>query len=147
MPVAAEESITISKSKIKNIFDDPKKTAEAVNLVYVSNMAQGINRLRKGKIFSYLCGEEIITDEKILQRIKSLVIPPAWDEVWVCKLSNGHLQATGLDTKKRKQYKYHSLWNALRNQTKFYRLQDFGKSLPAIRLQLENDIAVKGLPQ
>jgi len=75
-----------------------------------------------------------------------LVIPPAWENVWICHLENGHLQATGVDVKNRKQYKYHSLWNALRNQTKFYRLYEFGKVLPSIRKQLEKDLSLPGLP-
>ena len=66
-------------------------------------------------------------------RIKHLVIPPAWTKVWICQKENGHLQATGFDVKNRKQYKYHPHWNSLRNHTKFYRLIDFGKTLPAIR--------------
>lgn len=79
-------------------------------------------------------------------RIKHLVIPPAWQNVWICRLENGHLQATGFDTKNRKQYKYHPDWNKLRNQTKFYRLHDFGKVLPLIRLQIEKDLSLPGLP-
>jgi DNA topoisomerase-1 len=87
-----------------------------------------------------------VTDKAILQRIKSLVIPPAWENVWICPLENGHLQVTGTDIKKRKQYKYHSLWNSLRNHTKYYRLLEFGKVLPTIRTQLEKDLALQGLP-
>ncbi len=142
----AEEVVHLSKRKISSIIKDPVKTAEAVNLVYVSNNEPGILRRRKGKSFEYILENKKIKDQETLQRIKRLVIPPAWEEVWICKLVNGHLQTTGLDVKKRKQYRYHALWNVLRNQTKFYRLLEFGKAMPAIRLQLEKDISLPGLP-
>src|SRR5690606_23906226 len=81
-----------------------------------------------------------------LERIKKLAIPPAWEEVWICSIDNGHLQATGFDVKKRKQYRYHPLWNSLRNHTKFYRLHEFGKAIPLIREKVEKDLSLKGLP-
>lgn len=146
MAAAADEIVTLSKAKIRNIVKDPVKTAQAANLVYVNNTQSGILRLKKGKNFVYLADDKPVTDKEILDRIKKLVIPPAWDEVWICKLNNGHLQATGIDIKKRKQYRYHPLWNTLRNHTKFFRLMEFGKVLPAIRLQLEKDISLPGLP-
>ncbi len=144
--MSAGEIIKIPRKKIANIVNDPVKTAAAVNLKYVSDTEPGIERIKNGKSFNYQFKENIVADNDNLQRIKSLVIPPAWEQVWICKLSNGHLQATGLDIKKRKQYKYHSLWNSLRNQTKFFRLYEFGKVLPSIRLQLEKDLALPGLP-
>lgn len=143
---APEEVITLSKKKIRNIVKDPVKTAEAVNLIYVNNTQAGIIRQRHGKTFSYLADNKPVKDKEILLRIKSLVIPPAWEDVWICKHDNGHLQATGIDVKKRKQYRYHPLWNTLRNQTKFFRLLEFGKALPEMRLQLEKDISLPGLP-
>lgn len=142
----AEEIKKIPRNKIASIVNDPVKTAAAVNLKYVSDTEQGIERIKKGKGFKYQFKETIINDKEQIQRINSLVIPPAWEHVWICRLPNGHLQATGLDVKKRKQYKYHSLWNSFRNQTKFFRLYDFGKALPSIRLQLEKDLALQGLP-
>lgn len=146
MPVVTEELGKLSLKKLKVITNDPVKTAEAVNLVYVTDTEPGILRVRSGKNFYYVKGKKKVKDEKSMQRIKSLVIPPAWDNVWICTLDNGHLQATGIDAMKRKQYKYHPLWNTLRNHTKFYRLQAFGKVLPAIRLQLEKDLALPRLP-
>ena len=80
-------------------------------------------------------------------RIRQLVIPPAWKNVWICSRPNGHLQATGIDALGRKQYRYHPLWSEFRNQTKFYQLIEFGKALPCIREQLEKDLALPGLPQ
>ncbi|MBB4805912.1 DNA topoisomerase-1 [Chryseobacterium defluvii] len=85
----------------------------------------------------------MIKDRDEISRINNLVIPPAWENVWICALENGHLQATGLDTKNRKQYRYHPLWNALRNHTKFYRMLQFGYALPQMRLQIEKDLALK----
>jgi DNA topoisomerase-1 len=138
--------IKISAKKIKSILRDAEKTAEAVNLVYVQDTQPGISRVKKGDAFIYVSGKKQLLDKTTLERIRKLVIPPAWENVWICKLDNGHLQVTGVDAKKRKQYKYHSHWNALRNQTKFYCLHDFGKSLPNIRKQLVQDLSLPGMP-
>ncbi len=146
MEALAEEIIKLPKRTMRSIVNDPEKSAGAVNLVYVHDSQDGIRRMRKGKGFFYMSGDKKVGDKATLQRIKSLVIPPAWEDVWICSLHNGHLQATGLDIKKRKQYKYHPLWNSLRNHTKYYRLLDFGRSLPAIRQQLDKDLALPGLP-
>ncbi len=146
METPAEEIIKIPRRRIKALGNDPEKTATIINLVYVHDFQPGIMRIKKGKGFEYRIEDKKLTDKTILQRIKGLVIPPAWENVWICMLDNGHLQATGQDTKKRKQYKYHPLWNALRNQTKYYRLPEFGKALPAIRHQLEKDIRLPGIP-
>lgn len=141
-----EEIIKIPRKKIASIAKDPVKTAAAVNLKYVSDTEPGIERIKKGKGFKYRYEESLLNDKENLERIRGLVIPPAWENVWICSLSNGHLQATGLDVKKRKQYRYHSLWNTLRNQTKFFKLYEFGKALPSMRLQLEQDLSLPGLP-
>lgn len=143
----AEAIIKIPRKKIAGIVNDPVKTAAAVSLKYVSDTEPGIERIKSGNGFKYQFRENLINDEDNLQRIKSLVIPPAWEQVWICTLPNGHLQVTGVDIKKRKQYKYHSLWNSLRNKTKFFRLYKFGKALPAVRLQLEKDLTLPGLPR
>lgn len=140
------EEINISNKKIKSIVHDAEKSAAAVNLVYVHDTQPGIKRVKKGKKFIYLSGTKKIEDESSLSRIRKLVIPPAWENVWICAMENGHLQATGIDLKKRKQYKYHSLWNSLRNHTKFYRLHSFGNSIPTIRQHLEKDLSRPGLP-
>jgi DNA topoisomerase I len=146
MEIIAEEILKISKKKIASIAHDPAKTAAAIHLVYVTDTEPGIARVKKGKDFKYLAEESQLKDEADLQRIRSLVIPPAWENVWICRQPNGHLQATGLDVKNRKQYRYHALWNALRNHTKYYRLHAFGEVLPAIRLRLEKDLSLPGLP-
>lgn len=136
----------LPKSTLRKIINDPVKTAEAVNLVYVSDHDEGIHRKKTPKGFSYIFKNKPLKDKAHMSRIKSLVIPPAWEEVWICAMENGHLQVTGLDIKKRKQYRYHAAWNALRNHTKFYRLLQFGKLLPIIRLQVEKDLSLPGLP-
>ena len=136
----------ISKVKIGKIINDPEKTAEAVDLVYVSVTGPGIIRKKTGKNFSYFVDDKKIVDKEELLRIKKLVLPPAWENVWICSLHNGHVQATGEDVKKRKQYRYHPHWNLLRNHTKFYRMLQFGKVLPKTRLQLEKDLSLPGLP-
>lgn len=135
----------VPKKKLKSIVKDEEKTARAANLIYVTDQEPGIERRKKADKFEYYFKEKIIKDDEELLRIKHLVIPPAWTNVWICKKENGHLQATGYDIKSRKQYKYHPYWNSLRNHTKFYRLLDFGKALPAIRQQVEKDINTPGL--
>ncbi len=140
------EEITIPKARIKKILDDPEQLKLASNLRYVSDAEPGINRIRKGKIFEYLIGKQKVRARYVLERIKKLVIPPAWKQVWICRSELGHLQATGFDKRRRKQYRYHSLWTNLRNHTKFYHLHDFGKALPAIRKRVKKDLSKPGLP-
>lgn len=132
---------------LKKIVTDPVKTAEAANLVYVTDNKPGIERKKTGKGFQYVYRKKKLKSKAELERIKKLVIPPAWQKVWICPAPNGHLQATGLDTLKRKQYKYHPRWNEVRNHTKYFRLYDFGKAIPSIRKQLKSDLAKQGLPK
>ncbi len=139
------EPLKISKRKLKSIVNDEERTAWAANLIYVTDKEPGIERKKKGDKFEYYFNSKKIEDDEELLRIKHLVIPPAWEHVWICKKENGHLQATGFDVKNRKQYKYHTHWNSLRNDTKFYRLIDFARVLPALRTQLEKDINTPGL--
>jgi DNA topoisomerase-1 len=137
---------SVPKRKLKGLLQNTEKSAEVIKLVYVSDKDPGISRSRRGKSFIYTKNGKKITDENDLLRIRKLVLPPAWENVWICSLSNGHLQATGFDVKKRKQYRYHSLWSEFRNQTKFYQLLEFGKKLPAIRERLAKDLSKPGLP-
>lgn len=137
----------LRKNTLKKLAQDPVATAKAVNLVYVNSKDEGIQRIKSGKGFKYIFKNKPVKDKSTLHRIRSLVIPPAWREVWICRISEGHLQATGLDVRNRKQYRYHPLWNELRNKTKFYRLPELGKLLPTIRKKLEADLALPGLPK
>lgn len=136
----------ISKIKLKKIFDDEEKTALAAKLVYVNDSDPGIERKKKKKSFVYFFNGKEVEDEKTLLRIKSLVIPPAWTKVWICRKANGHLQVTGYDSRGRKQYKYHPAWVMVRNNTKFFRMIHFGKALPRIRKHVKKDLNSKGLP-
>jgi DNA topoisomerase I len=146
--MTSEEIIaSIKKVSIKKVANDPEKTAHAVNLEYVTDDSPGISRKKNGKTFIYFFGDKKISDTEELLRIKSLVLPPAWEKVWICRLPNGHLQATGFDARNRKQYRYHPLWNALRNQTKFYRMIEFGKCIPGLREQVKKDLALPGMPR
>ncbi len=147
MTTESIEQIKVSHKKIKSIGSDPVKTAKAINLVYVNDTDPGIVRVKQGDKFQYLFNDKKLKDDEELLRIKHLVIPPAWTNVWICPNKNGHLQVTGIDVKGRKQYKYHADWNKFRNHTKFYRLLEFGKVLPKIRLQLESDLSGPTLGQ
>lgn len=132
MPLTRLESLKMHRNY--------KRTAEAASLLYVTDATPGILRARKGTGFSYTLESTIVRDAEILLRIRKLAIPPAWTRVWICDNANGHIQATGYDVRGRKQYKYHPQWSALRNQTKFHRLFEFGKELPGLRHRLETDM-------
>jgi DNA topoisomerase-1 len=117
-----------------------KHTAAIASLEYVTDANPGIVRTKHGSGFKYTFQGVTVKDKEILIRIKKLVIPPAWVKVWICPNINGHIQVTGYDIKNRKQYKYHPNWSAVRNQTKFHRLYEFGKVLPQLRIRIEKDI-------
>lgn len=142
-----EQPLRIKKSRLKKLSRDPVATAKAMQLVYVNAADEGITRIKAGKSFTYKYQGKTLKSKTDLQRIRSLVLPPAWEDVWICTLDNGHLQATGKDAMKRKQYRYHPLWNQLRNTTKFYRMLELGKVLPGIRKQIQKDLALPGLPR
>lgn len=88
-----------------------------------------------------------VRDKEVLRRIRSLVLPPAWEKVWICPLEEGHLQATGIDARGRRQYRYHAQYRLIRNQTKFHSMLDFARALPGIREQVERDLRRHGLPR
>src|SRR2546423_1625725 len=127
---------------------DPVIVAKAAGLRYVSDASPGIRRKRAGKNFSYIgLDGKPIHDQDELHRIRSLGIPPAWTDVWICPQPNGHIQATGRDAKGRKQYRYHPRWRAVRDETKYSRLIAFGEALPTIRARVEHDLGLPGLPR
>jgi DNA topoisomerase I len=120
---------------------DGMEAAQAAGLYYVMGGEPGYTRKRNGHGFVYLDWKDRpVTSTNQLARIKALVIPPAWTNVWICRHKNGHIQATGRDKKGRKQYRYHAEWNAIRSQTKFSRMVAFGEALPTIRAQVHNDL-------
>jgi DNA topoisomerase-1 len=129
-----------------NSMSTPAGSAHVVGLCYVNNDRPGIRRQRCGRGFRYRSAEgRIVRDRHTLKRISSLVIPPAWKEVWICPIDQGHLQATGRDERGRKQHLYHPRWREMRDQTKYDRLMDFARALPNIRKRLRRDLAREGL--
>lgn len=135
------------QKKLEKIGSDPKITAKAVGLRYSLKSDKGFYRKRKGSGFTYVNEDGFtVKDKETLDRIKKLVIPPAWQNVWISPFENGHLQVTGTDVRGRKQYRYHPYWNKIRNQSKFFRLRRFANALPLIRQQVEKDLNRKGLP-
>ena len=127
---------------------EPRAIAREAGLRYVTDRAPGIRRRREGDEFRYLDAQgEEIRDEAVLQRIRTLGIPPAYVDVWICPQANGHLQATGRDAKGRKQYRYHPRWRAVRDEDKFERMIAFGRALPAIRARVEHDLGLRGMPR
>ncbi|HEY7153053.1 MAG TPA: DNA topoisomerase IB [Gemmataceae bacterium] len=127
---------------------DPIESAREAGLRYVKDDRAGIQRRRSGKRFRYLRPDgRPVRDAEELGRIRSLAIPPAWTNVWICPILNGHLQATGRDTKGRKQYRYHPRWRAIRDEAKYDRLIAFGQVLPRIRARVEQDLLRRGLPR
>jgi len=126
---------------------DPAESAQAAGLRYVSDTMPGISRKRAGKGFSYVDPDgRRITDRKQIARIRSLAIPPAYTDVWICPSPAGHIQATGRDARGRKQYRYHRRWRDVRDQTKYARLIEFGKTLPKIRERVEQDANAARFP-
>lgn len=140
-----EGTLALSHKEFLEVSRDHEQAASAAHLVYVSDSKPGITRHRSGKGFAYRLAGRPVRDREVLERIRGLVIPPAWTQVWICPLANGHIQATGLDARKRKQYRYHTLWNSLRNQTKFHRMYEFGKALPGLRAKVEADLRSREL--
>ncbi|HUS05702.1 MAG TPA: hypothetical protein VMZ52_05385 [Bryobacteraceae bacterium] len=127
---------------------DPLKSASVAGLRYVLDEGPGITRVKKRDTFEYFDPDgKKLTDEGELKRIRSLVIPPAWTEVWICPSASGHLQAVGRDAKGRKQYRYHPEYRKVRDQTKFGRMLAFGAALPKIRKRVEDDLNLPGLPK
>ena len=127
---------------------DPAESAKAASLRYVTDDKPGISRRRRGASFQYIAPSgEVIRDAEELQRIKSLAIPPAWREVWICPIRNGHLQATGRDAKGRKQHRYHPRWREVRDENKYGRILTFARALPLIRQRVDGDLRLPGLPR
>ena len=135
----------LSHRKHLTLVKDYTRSAVAANLLYVTDKEGGINRIKKGKGFAYLLNNTPLKNKEEINRIRKLAIPPAWTKVWICTKDNGHIQATGFDTRERKQYRYHPFWNHLRNETKFHKLLEFGEKLSGLRLQVEKDLSIAKL--
>lgn len=129
-------------------FTEPAEAARAASLRHVSDDRPGILRRKAGAGFAYVKpGGETVRDQATLARIRSLAIPPAWTAVWICPSPDGHLQATGRDARRRKQYRYHPRWREVRDETKYAKMMLFGTTLPRIRTRVEEDLGLAGLPR
>lgn len=127
---------------------DHVDSAKAAGLRYVTDAMPGIRRRRSGRGFSYYDADgQLISSKDAIKRFRSLVIPPAWTEVWICPLEDGHLQVTARDARGRKQYRYHPAFRAYRDGTKFERLFEFGDVIWKIRERVEQDVLLEGLPR
>ncbi len=130
----------------QSVSENALETAEAAGLRYVTDALPGIRRKRRGKHFRYLSPDgTTLRDDAELERIQNLHIPPAWNDVWICPHSQGHLQATGRDARGRKQYRYHNRWREVRDEAKYEHLVLFGESLPHLRQQIDDDLHSPGL--
>jgi DNA topoisomerase-1 len=122
--------------------------ARDANLRYVSDAEPGIRRERHPLGFRYRGADgRLVRDREVLRRIASLVIPPAWESVWICPSPDGQIQATARDARGRKQYRYHPRWREVRDDAKYGRLVAFGSALPRIRARTRRDLALPGLPR
>jgi DNA topoisomerase I len=127
---------------------DPRDAAESAGLRYVSDEEPGIRRRKAGKGFSYLKPDGTrVEDAATLDRIRSLAIPPAYTDVWICAQPNGHIQATGRDAKGRKQYRYHPAFREVRESTKYEKMLEFARALPALRTKIDEHMGLRGLPR
>ena len=128
--------------------NEPAEAAEEAGLQYVSDDRPGYTRRANNGDFEYLDTQgQKIRDEQRVLRIKSVAIPPAWTDVWICPSPKGHIQATGRDARRRKQYRYHERWREMRDENKFGRLADFARALPKIRRRVARDMRLHGLPR
>ena len=148
VPTAVAAAPEKKKIADLNIVTDPVESAEEAGLRYVSDDQPGYTRKAKGDGFVYFdTAGKPITDETRILRINRLAIPPAYTDVWICPTANGHLQATGRDARRRKQYRYHEKWREARDETKYDRMVTFGAALPKIRKRVEADLQRPGLPK
>jgi DNA topoisomerase-1 len=139
VPEHAEGSAKLAESR---------ESALSAGLRYVGDDRPGIRRRKCGKSFSYLAPDgRRIADQGVIRRIKSLAVPPAWTDVWICPFADGHIQATGRDAKCRKQYRYHPKFRETRESTKYEHMVEFAKALPQIRARLHEDMGLRGLPR
>src|SRR5487761_292984 len=138
---------TRSDSTDRGLKVRPPEAAHS-GLVYASDDEPGIRRVRKGKGFTY-CGPDgkRVTDRATVERIRGLVIPPAWKDVWISTRPRGHLQAAGRDARGRKQRIYHATWRVVRDADKFSRMVGFARALPRIRRRVSRDLGLPGLPR
>ena len=137
-----------TRAEILDLPTDPVESAEEAGLRYVSDEGPGIRRRRAGRGFTYIGTDgTTIRDRRQLERIRALVIPPAWTDVWISPTRRGHIQATGRDARGRKQYRYHPRWRSVRDDVKYGRMLAFADALPSIRERTDADLRRQGLPR
>jgi DNA topoisomerase-1 len=143
LEVVSDKRKAVSVDELESL-----ESARAAGLRYVTDLSPGILRQRVGRGFTYVGpnGRRVRNREE-LARIRSLAIPPAWVNVWICPHARGHIQATGRDARGRKQYRYHPQWRRVRDETKYYRITAFGEALPTIRERVSADLLKEGLPR
>lgn len=134
---------SLNLTLVNQLYNEPENLVNHFDLVYANDTILSILRKGKPKKFEYTKNGKAIKSKKTLKRIEDLVIPPAWTEVKIATKANAHLQAIGRDSKGRKQYKYHSKWNSIRNSTKFFKMYAYGQKLPKIRKQVDLDLKSK----
>jgi DNA topoisomerase-1 len=128
--------------------ENPVEAARDAGLRYTNDRQPGYHRVTHGDTIRYLTHDgKVLRDKAALARIKSLVIPPAWVDVWITPYANGHLQCTGRDARSRKQSRYHPHWREVRDGTKYERMAQFARALPGIRRRVQHDLALRGLPR
>jgi DNA topoisomerase-1 len=134
-------------AEVSSLHEDTEVSAERAGLRYVTDSKPGIRReqAEDGSFRYYRASGAEVTDEATLKRIRALAIPPAYKNVWICPHANGHLQATGVDARGRKQYRYHARWRVVREENKYSRMMAFGKALPRIRARVDEDLRKPGL--
>src|SRR6201996_3838486 len=141
----------LRESRTEEVSDHVSEVASAIaeeGLRYVIDSSPGYRRKRTGTSFTYYDKDgKRITDQLVIRRIKSIGIPPAYEFVWICPSPNGHIQATGIDARGRKQYRYHPKWRELRDQNKYEHIMQFAAALPALRVCVAFDMVCEGLPR
>ena len=129
-------------------FEGPASVRAPSDLTFVDDRGPGIRRRRAGKSFAYYdLQNRVIRSKDVLARIRALAIPPAYTDVWICPSANGHIQATGRDSRGRKQYRYHARWREFADATKFEHTLAFAEALPQLRARVATDMALSGLPR
>lgn len=144
--VPRDSSNSEKKAEVLRLRAESRHTARAAGLRYVEDSAPGIRRQRKGTGFSYTDAHgRAVRDTATLSRIRALAIPPAWQDVWICPIANGHIQSTGRDARGRKQYRYHAQWSAARDADKHRRICEFARVLPDLRKHIASRLRKPGL--
>ena len=148
-PARGTASAAVTRTGVQPILPSSAEAIDACDeLRYSTDAEPGVKRRRAGSGFFYVMPNgRRVSDEATLDRIRKLAIPPAYRDVWICRDAQGHIQATGIDARGRKQYRYHPKWREIRDTHKFERMMDFGKALPRIHRRIARDLRLPGMPR